>query len=238
MLTIDVTLHFPERFIAHPYWPETDRVINIQKKSGVNRAKTEENRRKALEGYLKKIDMDMDDYERMLVLAARPFHINGEGKIILPAEQMASFLANANDKAPAALRACKSENTRSMMRFSDFVTEKSQPDGVWERFAVVTSGGGAKLSNQRSLRANEYIEDFTATGEVLIDPNQIDHDTLRTLIEWGGTWVGIGASRPMGFGRFQVREWKPGAMPEKAKDVGPDGLPKARKTPKKGTRAA
>ena len=78
---------------------------------------------------------------------------------------------------------------------------------MYERYATVTSGTGAKLSNQRALRKSDYICDFEATGSVSINPDYVNPETLHKAIVWGGENVGIGASRKMGWGRFEVREF-------------------------------
>lgn len=199
-----LTTRFTKGYIAHPYWPEMAKLIDIQKKSGLNRTKSEANRRKALEEYLKANKMNLIDYEMLEKLAARPFHLNGTGEIIIPAEKIYAFLVNATDEARSATRACPPEQIRSLIKASDWHTGKSKPDGTWERFAVVSSGTGQKLSNQRGLRRSEYIERFDATGEVEINPQFVKPEALQRLIEWGGENVGIGAARKMGWGRFTL----------------------------------
>ena len=73
-------------------------------------------------------------------------------------------------------------------------TAKTAPDGVWERFATVTSGTGQKLSNQRALRADPYIEDTDATGVIGIDETAIRPEVLWKALTWAGVHVGIGAA--------------------------------------------
>ena len=34
-----------DTYIAHPYWPEREKLINIQKESGLSRARTAQTRR-------------------------------------------------------------------------------------------------------------------------------------------------------------------------------------------------
>jgi hypothetical protein len=46
-----------DTYIAHPYWPEREKLINIQKESGLSRARTAQTRRKALDDYLASISM-------------------------------------------------------------------------------------------------------------------------------------------------------------------------------------
>jgi hypothetical protein len=188
-------------YIAHPYWPEMFRVIEILKQSGVNRARTEANRRRALEEFLKANQMTLADFEALEKLSQRPFHTNAEGRIVIPADRIASCLVNAVDMAPARIRI---PNLRVALEISVFSTEKTEPDGVWERFAVV-EGGQGKLSNQRGLRRNAYIRDFVAVGEINFDPALVKPKVVSELLDYAGREVGIGASRKMGWGRFKAR---------------------------------
>jgi hypothetical protein len=87
---------------------------------------------------------------------------------------------------------------------SNWQTGKQKPDGVWSRFAVVATGSGQKLSNQRGLRVSRYISEFTTAGTIGLDENFIKPETLEQVIRWGGQFVGIGASRKMGWGRFEL----------------------------------
>lgn len=197
-----VILRFTEPgYIADPYWPETYQLIEIQKKCGMNRTRSEANKRRALEQHLIEAGMTLADYDRLALLSARPFHTNGDGHIVIPAEKVLSCLVNAADVAPAKLRIA---SLRTALRASDFHTPKAGPDGRWERFAVVTLGTGAKASNQRGFRSSAYIRDFDATGDLEVEPDMVDPRAVRTLLEFAGRQVGIGASRRMGWGRFTV----------------------------------
>jgi hypothetical protein len=204
MLTLHLTLAFVTPYVGHPYWPEMYEVIEITKKSGLNRAKSDANRRKSLEEYLRANGMTLADFERLEQLSRRPFHTAPDGEIIIPADRILSFLVAANSEARAANRASPPEQVRSRITATDFHTGKYQPDGVWKRFATVNLGTGARASNQRGLRENAYIEGFEATGALRFDEQTVDPKTLIRLIEWAGEFVGIGASRKMGKGRFRL----------------------------------
>lgn len=204
MLTYDLSLQFSSPYIAHPYWPEMYEVIEITKKSGMNRAKSDANRRKALEEYLRANDMTLADFERLEALSKRPFHTLATGEIIIPSDSIMAFLVASNDEARAAFRACPPEQVWTRIAATPFSTGKTRPDGIWRRFATVTLGTGAKASNQRGLRENAYIENFTATGQLRFDEQTVNPEALRNLIAWGGQFVGIGASRKMGKGRFAL----------------------------------
>lgn len=209
MLTFNATLHFPEPgYVAEPYWPEMERVINITKESGMNRARSQANRRKALEEYLNSHGMTLADFEELERLSRRPFHTDDAGQIIIPADKISAFLVNVASEIRAASKPCNPDQVRSRIVCSDFATGKTEPDGVWERFAVVSGGSGNKLSNQRGLRRSHYITEFSARGTFTIDPDFVNPETLQNAVRWGGLFVGIGACRKMGRGRFALESWR------------------------------
>ncbi len=186
-------------YIANPYWPEMARLIDIQKKSGMNRARTEEGVNKALRKFLETLDMSYNDYLQLHEQAHRPFHLNGASTIVIPGDIFLSCLVNAAYVATSAIRLAKAETIRTLLKASAFDTGKTAPDGVWERFAR------HEATNQRGLRTNPYIKDFTATGEVTYPKDLVKPETLVRFIAFAGSDVGIGASRKMGWGRFKVQ---------------------------------
>jgi hypothetical protein len=206
-LTITAVFEGEKGYIGNPYWPAVDQVINIQKESGINRARSEANRRKALEGYLNGRGMKLDDYNALLVTSKRPWHRADdpdEGEIVIPAERILSFLVHATDEARAAQRPCDKNQIRArVFSVSDWRTGKFKADGIWTRFITPTSGPGAKLSNQRRYHEDQFITGFTATGELSVDEQFVKPETLAALIRWGGEFIGIGAARKMGYGRFE-----------------------------------
>lgn len=203
-MELKITAKFSKGYIAHPYWPEMAKLIDIQKSSGVNRAKSDKNRREALEQYLKSKNLTLADYHKLEKQAAEPFY-RADGpasEIIIPVNHVQSFLVAANDEARSRTRCCEPDQVRSRFTVSAWSTGKKKSDGAWERFVTVTAGTGAKLSNQRGFRSNEFISDFTATGTITFSPDFVSIEALRSLIIWGGENVGIGACRKMGWGRF------------------------------------
>lgn len=198
-----VTLQFGKPgYIEHPYTPAMHKLVELKKLSGVNRVRSEKKAREALESYLKRNGMTLADYEQLERDAAMQFHTNGTEEIIIPAEKILSCLVNASDLAPSRMRI---NNLRCAVMSTNFHTGKSKADGVWERFAVVTGGSAMKrLSNQRGYRANEYIENFKATGDLTVKESMVKPEAVMELLRFAGSDVGIGASRKMGWGRFEV----------------------------------
>ncbi|HXC62575.1 MAG TPA: hypothetical protein VNV63_07865, partial [Nitrospiria bacterium] len=73
-MSMEFKIRFPRGYIAHPYWVERERVINITKKSGTNRAKSEKTRESSLLQYLESEGMTLADYEALVAMADRPFY--------------------------------------------------------------------------------------------------------------------------------------------------------------------
>ena len=220
MPTVNVTLRFTGRYIAHPYWPEMEKLINIQKESGFNRTRSAERRAKTLEAYLESKGMTTEQYKLLETQAARPFYtwrdvwVDGatrvkrdETEIVVPAHHLYGCLAQAADIAPSAVRPVRTDQIRTILTVSDFSTGKLKADGVFERFVTVKSGTGQTLSNQRSFRSNPYIEAFDASG-TLRCANPETLPKVREFVAWAGREVGVGASRKLGYGRFTIAKWE------------------------------
>ena len=204
-MRIQVSLTFPQGYIAHPYWPARERIITIRKQSGVDRSRSEPKREKALKAWLDTHEMTMDQYRELEAAAARPFYTAADGEIVVPAHQLHGFMAATAAIAPAAVRIAKPEQIRAVVEWGELRTGRMQGDGVYERFVR------NPLTNQRRLETNSYIAKFTAQGELrLVNPDL--EKRLREFIAYGGEEIGIGAARKMGWGRFTLAAWDPDRM--------------------------
>jgi hypothetical protein len=207
-----IEVAFPEGpecgYVGHPYTPDMYRYIEITKLSGMNRARSTANRRKALEEHLNQIGMTLADFEELERRSKIAFTYE-DGFIVIPAHHVQSFLVATCDEIRSASRPSPPEQVRSRIRVTGWRTDKTEPDGNWERFALVATGTGAKLSNQRAFRTNAYITGFKARGEMSINADFVDPKTLEAAIRWGGENVGVGASRKMGWGRFSLEAFAP-----------------------------
>jgi hypothetical protein len=170
LVELTLSLSFAKGYIAHPYWPELEKVINIDKESGVRRVRSEAARTAALSEYLTKHGMTVDELEALRARAERQFDtaadvermsfgeyaLNGHDpdEICIPPNQIYGCLAQSSDLARSATRVASRDQIRSVLGVREPIyTGKTEPDGVFERFAVVTSGTGAKFSNQRACAA-------------------------------------------------------------------------------------
>lgn len=192
-------------YIAHPFWPAKNAVIEIEKKSGVNRQKSEEKRLAALKAECTRQGVTYEDYERLKVQAAEQWYRREDRRIYIPRHQVAGAIVQVIGESPKALRGpFTKDNFRALVEVGDFETELSDPSGVFTRFVKLDG------SNQRSLQSNEYVgvyldngEPFEAVGTVVVhDKKQID--TVKALFGAAIERVGIGAARKMGFGRGTV----------------------------------
>lgn len=169
----------------------------------MKRVRSEQKAARALADYLSGHGMTMDDYQALQVLAERPFYTaDGTGEIIISEHQVYGVLAQAASLASASVRLARPEQIRTVLQVEDWRTGKTEPDGVWERFVR------NPLTNQRGLRSNPYLSDFDATGELRFSEDILDQDKVRRFIEFCGREVGVGASRKLGWGRYEVVGWK------------------------------
>jgi len=205
MRKIEVTLNVAS-YIAHPFWPEREQVVNILKTSGYNRVRSEDKREQSLRRWLEKNGLRWEDWEVLKKKAERQWYrANGDesGAIIIPRHQLSGALVQACRTAPAGAR-FNEDQFRSLVQLSDFTTEKTTADTVFRRFVMPKTGKGAPLSNQRALRENEVIENFPAVGTLTFIDDDVKQKAVLDLLRYAGKYVGVGASRKMGYGRFTI----------------------------------
>src|SRR3954464_3041525 len=134
-------------YIANPYWPEKAKLVDLQKMSGMNRARSEDKKDLALRRFLEKQNLTMEDYVQLQEQANRPWHRDDQGQILIPKHHLASALVQACDSAPAGCRFPRGQ-LRCLIQLSDFVTDRTKADSVFSRFVLPTDGKGNCLSNQ------------------------------------------------------------------------------------------
>jgi len=200
-VTVDVEIHL-ESYIAHPYWPEREQVIAIQKDSGTNRQKSEDKRKAAVLAHLKKIGVTWDEYQEMIRLANRAWYRKDDNDpkspIIIPRHQLAGALVETVKGAPKALRGeFDKENLRGLVQITDFETDKVDKDGCFDRYVRLEN------SNMRNHQVNPYVSDVLAVGCFRVWA-ECDLHTLRAVLDHTLLLVGVGASRKMGYGRGEV----------------------------------
>jgi hypothetical protein len=202
-------------YIADPYMPETAQLIDIQKSSGMNRARSEAKRTLALSEYLKRQGITAEEYRDLEVLAKRPWYrqdmAHYTGPIVVPAHQLYGCLIQAADSLNKSQRPCTPDNLRHLLRLTDFPTDRQKEDGIYNRLVMPKNGAGQPLSNQRSLRSDPFISDFKAKGTVSFIREQIlNADELPDFLAYAGVTIGVGAARKMACGRFEVETWDVG----------------------------
>uniref|UniRef100_A0A6M3XZY7 CRISPR-associated protein n=2 Tax=viral metagenome TaxID=1070528 RepID=A0A6M3XZY7_9ZZZZ len=201
-----------ESYIAHPFWPETNTVINIQKQSGMNRAQSDAGRDKALKGHLQNLGLTMDNYDRLIALSKRQWYrtdnTNPKSSIVIPRHHLAGALVQTVNTTPASVKGkYKVDSFRASVRLSDFVTEKIEKDSVFGRFVKL------EKSNQRSWQENESILEFEAIGTIEIADGE-KTEGIERLFAWCLSEVGVGAARKMGYGRGHVLSLRPATEAE------------------------
>jgi len=185
----------------------------------MSRARSTANRNKALEQHLITLGMTLTDYEELERLANRSFYTDAEDRVMIPKHVVDGMLTAACDTIRSAGKPCPSDMVRVVLRASPWHSDRSPDDAlIWERYVVVSAGTGAKLSNQRALRRNSYLgaeppgevpatPAMTCTGTLDLDPEMVKPAVVEQMLRWAGQNTGIGASRKMGWGRFEVLEF-------------------------------
>jgi hypothetical protein len=195
-------------YIAHPYWPEKELVISIELKSGVNRLKLEDKKRAALKSQCEKEGISIADYHKFVEMAARPWYrVDNDdlaSPIIIPRHQLAGCLVETIGRTPKAVHGkYNADSFRHHVQVSDFVTDRTEKDGVFDRYVKLEG------SNKRDHQVNECLRDFVATGTLSV-ASDAKSDDLRRLLTYALEEVGVGASRKMGFGFGELAEFEDG----------------------------
>lgn len=209
-VTVHITMAM-QSYIAHPYWPARNTCIDVEKKSGVNRQKSEDKRVAALKAQCSKMGMSYEEYLALKAAAAEQWYRkpqNPQGTIYIPRHQLAGAMVQTIATAPKALRGAFNKDTfRAQVQLGDFFTERTCADGVFARFVKL------ETSNQRSWQENEFLgvyldtgKPFTAEGVISVDDSR-HVDTVNALLLAALETVGVGAARKMGFGRGQITAW-------------------------------
>ena len=216
-MEIKVALHFPKGYIAHPYWPERNRVIEILKVSKASVAKSDEKKAKCLKAYFEKEGMTDAEFRDLEARAAREFWVAGDvglagadpAEIIVPPDQLNGMMAHAASECPAAVRIAPNDQIRTVADWGPLRTGRAKADGVWGRFVDPKDAKGHRISNQKRYTENQFLRDVTAEGTLTIfsDAKDADNDA-RSFFAWAGSNVGCGACRKMGWGRFTITRWE------------------------------
>ena len=208
LVEIELKMH---RYIAHPFWPVTSACINIEKKSGVNRQRTEEKRVAALKAECQKQDITYDRYLEMKEEAKEQFYRREPGgEIVIPRHQLAGAFVQTIGQSPKALRGpYTKDNFRSQVDIGDFATGLTVASGTFLRLVKLDT------SHQRPWQENAFIGQYLDKGEPFIAKGKLDvHDArqvkvVEALLKVVVGDVGVGASRKMGFGRGKILVFKP-----------------------------
>jgi len=203
LIKIEVTIQMAN-YIGHPYWPERETIISIQKDSGMSRQKSDEKRALALRSQLKKVGLTEDESQNLVRLANRQWYrvdpLDEATVIIIPRHHIAGACVQTIGVSPKALRGSfDKDNFRSQVQISDFVTNRTKSDGIFDRYVK-------REGVMRGHEKNDFIEDFTATGTLKMFDTE-KPDVLKRLFEHTISVTGTGACRKMGYGRGELASW-------------------------------
>lgn len=199
---MNVTLML-KNHISHPYWAEKELTIRIEKDSGCNRLKSPEKKVSAIKAQCDIVGISYESYLDAVKAAKAQWYMQN-GKIYIPRHQIHGALVQAVGLAPKALRGVfTKDNFRAMVQISDFVSNKTSPDGIYTRYVKDA------VSNMRRLTQNEYVGEYLDKGApvefkgtICCDDNKLEN--VKRLMTEVVTNIGIGACRKMGWGRGEV----------------------------------
>lgn len=195
-----------ESYIAQPYWPEMNDVIEIQKRSGMNLVRSDDKRAERLNAHLKTLGISKADYSELVRLSQRRWYrvdnADGASEIVIPTHQFSGMLVQAVKSAPSGSK-LPVDGLRSSIRCSSFATGKTKMDRLYRRYVK------SDQSNQRRLQEDEVIMDFEAKGMIEFYADDIKPAGVDRLLEHALTRIGCGAARKMGFGRGRLIELLP-----------------------------
>jgi hypothetical protein len=193
-MTMEVKFKLTD-YIGSPYWAELSKLINISK--GVHPKLGPEKKLAAIKANCAKIGVSPEEYASLQEKVKEKWYKNDEGYIIIPRHQMAGMLVQTVVSAPKAIRGSfKRDSFRSLVRLGDFVTNKKEKDGLFERYVKGES-------NERRFQSDEVVEDITCVGEITLHPS-IEEEEFLLLLHYGVQTTGLGSSRVMGYGRGEV----------------------------------
>ena len=211
IVRIDAALKV-DKYIGQPYWPERNLLIEIGK--SVHPKLGDAKKQQARTAVLQKMDKSIEDYDRAVIRAARPFYTIddtnpdlGDGEIIIPSRHFLAFLNHASMEAPRVIPKINNKGMTFIgIKFfgpvEGFTTGLTVADAkLFSRFVKMAE------SNQRSFAETPYISGFVAQATLSVDTEVLKSNDLLKLVEWGGKWIGIGSARPQGYGRFAVADW-------------------------------
>jgi hypothetical protein len=195
--TYEVTLRI-DSYISEPYLPELSDLIDIQKKSGMNRARSEAKRDECLKAYLKREGISAKQYDNLVQMANRKWYMTQDGFIYIPRHHLAGALVQTVGSSPAAVRGkFDVDSFRHYVRISDFLTNKKEKDEVFDRYVK------NDLTNQRRRQVSEVIVNFDAVGKVEVH-QKFKVEEFTTLLSAALEDTGVGSCRKMGYGRGAV----------------------------------
>lgn len=202
-LTIKVKLR---DLIYQPYTDSRAEVINIRKKSGADRARSEAKRKLCLEQELEKEGMTWDEWLELNAEADMLYKTDADNKPVIPRHWISGMLVNALSKLPKNARFdLTPDNLRVRCRILTGWHVESQ-----EEVEAFTRAIKNEATNQRRLQTDRVFEDVVIVGSIEVDEpddNETPDDVraaYRRIFEFALKECGLGGARKMGYGRGTV----------------------------------
>jgi len=144
---------------------------------------------------IERAEVHEDDEKRALY----HMYIDDDGKPFIPSEQLIGSFINAGSFIKSKVGNSKKSMKNIVAAMFDILPMKIKLTTSWtiDKRSAVNKNIKARVIVLRP-RWEEWEAEFT----LIVDNDTITKETIRTIIEYAGQYVGIGSFRPTNNGRF------------------------------------
>ncbi len=199
-----IELEFGELgYIANPYWPEVEWLFQLEKAAKVHPRHGDDKRKLLIETHCKDKGIAIERVEeaRRKIVEEKWYRVGNvpTGNIYIPHHQFAGCLVQSL-QSHALKSVINKDAFRSFVTVGHLFIEpaKKKADGTYDRYVKNPE------TNLRRLQSDEYIANFVATGDIHFRDDVVEPEKLESLIKFAGEWVGVGAARKMGRGKYKL----------------------------------
>lgn len=131
------------------------------------------------------------------------------GNAVIPPEWIISCLVNSAKETRIIPWFATSKNQTYTKYISNIKINPGKPiiagkeKDLKRKEAMLSSQGKSNMGG-KVLRCHPILENWNASFELIDTVGRMKKDELSTLLNWGGTAVGIGDQRIFNFGRFEI----------------------------------
>lgn len=194
-------------YIALPYWPEIDRIINLKNAAGVHFKHAPAKQRELIETYCKDNGVPIAEFDAWEYKVANDkWYRDKNSNIVVARHQLQGAIVQALHPKQSRMRhrlskSIPREQVRTLIAIRGDLSispTKEERDSIYEHYIK------HEKTNQRRLQRDEVITNFSAEGIIEWADVVAKSEDIESLLRWTGENVGVGSARIMGCGRFEL----------------------------------